>query len=82
MTNEADCSVVLALLQVAFVGECDDQGLGPQGRPFSCLLDLVADCCESSDYVLATCLDQFRLDQSTPADFPFFNDCTAASTSL
>ena len=24
MTDEADCSVVLALLQVAFLGKCDD----------------------------------------------------------
>ena len=24
VTNEADCSVVLALLQVAFLGKCDD----------------------------------------------------------
>ena len=56
---EAYCSVVLALLQVAFLGKCDDQGLGPQDWPFSCLPDLVADCCESSDYVLSTSLDQF-----------------------
>ena len=29
MANEADRSVVLALLQVAFPGKSDDQGLGP-----------------------------------------------------
>ena len=29
MANEADRSVVLALLQVAFLGKCDDQGSGP-----------------------------------------------------
>ena len=29
--NEADRSVVLALLQVAFLGKCDDRGLGPKG---------------------------------------------------
>ena len=28
VTDEADCLVVLALLQVAFLGKCDDQGLG------------------------------------------------------
>ena len=59
MTDEAYCSVVLAPLQVAFLGKSDDQGLGPQGWPFSCLPDLVADCRESSDYVLSACLDQF-----------------------
>ena len=28
VADEADYSVVLALLQVAFLGKCDDQGLG------------------------------------------------------
>ena len=45
MTDEVDRSVVLALLQVAFLGKCDD-GLGPRGWPFSRLPDLVADCCD------------------------------------
>ena len=40
----ADHAVVLALQQVAFPGNCDVQGLGPWGWPFSCLSDLVADC--------------------------------------
>ena len=62
MDDEADRSVVLALLQVVFFGKCDDQGLGPQGRPFFFLPDLVADCCESGDSVLSTCLDQFCWD--------------------
>ena len=30
MANEADRSVVLALLQVAFVGKCNGQGLAPR----------------------------------------------------
>ena len=34
---------VLAMLQVASLGKCDDQGLGPWGWPFSCLPNLVAD---------------------------------------
>ena len=44
--------------------------------------NLVADCCESGDYTLCTCLDQFCWNVSTPADFPFFDDFTAACTSL
>ena len=44
VTDEVYCSVVLALLQVAFLGKCDGQRLGLQGCPFSCLQDLVADC--------------------------------------
>ena len=50
----ADCLVVLALLQVAFLGKYDDQGLGPQGWPFACLPDLVADCREIGDDVLSS----------------------------
>ena len=60
--DEADCWVVLALLQVAFLGKCGDQGLGPRGWPFCCLPDLVADCRENGDYVFSTCLDQFCWD--------------------
>ena len=58
MADEADRSVVLALLQVAFLWKCDDQGLGPRGWPFSCLPDLVVDCCESSDYFFSTSFNQ------------------------
>ena len=50
MTDEADHSVVLTLFQVAFLGECDDYGLGARDWPFSGVLDLVADCRESCDY--------------------------------
>ena len=62
VADEADRSVVLTLLQVAFLWKCDDQGLDPRGWPFSCLLDFVADCRESGDYVLSTFLDQFCWD--------------------
>ena len=62
VADEADRSVVLALLQVAFLGKCGDQGLGPRGWPFCCLPDLVADCRENGDYVFSTCLDQFCWD--------------------
>ena len=40
------------------LGKCDDQGLGPRDWLFSCLPDLVAVCCESSDD-FSICLDQF-----------------------
>ena len=50
VADEADRSVVLALLQVAFLGKCDDQELGPRGWPFSCRPNLDADCRDSSDY--------------------------------
>ena len=42
-------------------------------------INFVTDCRESGDYILSTCLDQFCLDV---VDFPFFNDYSAASTSL
>ena len=50
MADEAGRLVGLALLQVAFLGKSDDQGLGSQGWPFSCLPDLVADCRISVNY--------------------------------
>ena len=59
MADESDRSVVLALLQVAFIRKSDDYGLGPQGWPFSCLPDLAADCRET---VLSICLNQFCWD--------------------
>ena len=62
MADETDRSVVLALLQVAFLGKCDDNGLGQRGWPFSCLPNLAADGRESGDYILSTCLDQFCWD--------------------
>ena len=64
VTDGADCLVVLALLQVFFLGKCDDLGLGPRGSPFSCQPDHIADCRESGDYILSTsnCLDQFCWD--------------------
>ena len=62
MADEADRSVVLALLQVAFLWKRDDQGLNPRGLPFFCRSDLVADYRESSDYFFSTCLDQFCWD--------------------
>ena len=70
MTDEAYCSVVLALLQVAFLGMCDDQGLGPQGWPNFYLPDPVADCRQSDGYVLSTCLDSSAGRLSTLANFP------------
>ncbi|WP_419619558.1 hypothetical protein, partial [Thiolapillus sp.] len=56
------CSVVLTLLQVAFLGKRNDSGLGPWSWPFSCLPDLVADCRENGDHILSTCFDQFCWD--------------------
>ena len=72
VTDRADRLVVLALLQVAFLGKCDDKGLGPWGWPFSCLPDLVADCRGSRGYVLSTCLDQFCWDVVDSSRPPFF----------
>ena len=71
MAYEVDRSVVLALLQVAFLRNSDDQGLGPRGWPFSCLPDVVTDCRESGDYVISTCLDQFCLDVAISSLHPF-----------
>ena len=45
VADEADCSVVLALLLVAFFVKCHDQGLGPRDCPFSCLSGWVVVLC-------------------------------------
>ena len=41
ITDEADSSVVLAELQVAFFRECNNQRLSPWGMPFSCSPDML-----------------------------------------
>ena len=71
VAGEADHAAVLALLQVAFLEKCGDQGLGPWDWPFSCVPDLVADCRESGDYFLSTCLDQFCWDVDYSSWLPF-----------
>ena len=71
VTHEADRSMVLALLQVAFLEKCDDLGLGPSGWPFSSLPDLIADCCESGNYILSTCFDHFCWDAVDSSRLPF-----------
>ena len=71
MAYEADHSIVLALLRVAFLGKCDDQGVGSRRWPFSCLPDLDADCSESCGYFFSTCLDQFCWDVVNSSWLPF-----------
>ena len=60
MADEADRSVVMALLLFAFLGKRDKQGLGSQSWPFSCMSYFVAFCGESRDYILSKCFDLFR----------------------
>ena len=43
MAYKADCTVVLTLLKVAFLGKGDDKRLGPWHVPLSCLRNLIAD---------------------------------------
>ena len=57
MADKADGSVVQAQLQVAFLWECDNWGLSPRGRPFSCLLNLVADCGQDVNHGFSSSLD-------------------------
>ena len=61
------------------LGKWDHQGLDPQGWAISCLPDPVIDCRESGNYVLSTAWTSSTGMLSTPAGFPLFNDCTAAS---
>ena len=45
MTDKANGSVILAVLYVVLFMECNNQRLGPWGRPFSCFPVLVTDVC-------------------------------------
>ena len=45
MTDEADSSVDLAELQIAFFMERNNQRLNPWGRPFSCSPDPITNLC-------------------------------------
>ena len=71
VTDEANRSVVLVQLQVAFLGKCNDQGLGPRDWPFSSLPDLIADCREIGEYILSPCLEQFCWDVVDSSRLPF-----------
>ena len=82
MADEADRSVVLALLRVAFFLKFDDQGLGSWAGHFpvcQILLQVVVRAVITASPSARTSSAGIL---STPAAFPFFNDCTAASTSL
>ena len=52
VADETDRAEVLALLQIAFLGKCDDRRLSPRDWPFSWLPDLDADSSENNDYFL------------------------------
>ena len=57
MADKADSSVVMAQLQIAFLSECDNKGLTPYGRQFSCLPNLIADCGQGVNRGFSSCLD-------------------------
>ena len=76
MADEANCSIVLALLQVAFHGKCDDQGLDQRGW---LLFQINVRAVITASPPVGTSSAGML---STPADYPFFDDCTAASTPL
>ena len=87
MADEADRSIVLALLQVAFLGKCDDMGsvmtkdwVHRAGYSPVCqiLLQIVVRAVITA-FPPAWTRSAGML--STPGAFPSFNDCTVASTS-
>ena len=78
MAEAADRLIVLALSQVAFLGKCDDQGLGPWSWPFSCLQTVVSAVITAAPPVWTSSAGML----STPAGFPFSNYRIAVSTCL
>ena len=82
VTDKADRSIVPALLQVAFLGKCDDKGWvqGVCHSPIcQILLQIIARAVITSSLPAWTNSAGML---STPAHFLFFTVCTAASTSL
>ena len=75
MTDEADRSVALAQLQVALLGS------ESMGRPFSCSPNPVSYLYKISTIVSPRAGTGSAGILSTPADFSFFSDATAISTS-
>ena len=71
MAGESGRLVVLALLQAACLRKCDEQGFGLLGWPFSSPPDLIANCGETSEYILSRCLDQFCLNVVDSRQLPF-----------
>ena len=80
VADEADCSEVLAVLQVAFLGRCYDQGLDPRGwhSPVCQVLLQIFMRAVMTASPPAWSSSVGRL--STPADFPFFSGYAAVST--
>ena len=78
VADEANRSIVLALLQVAFLEKYNDHGVG-LSPVCQILLQIVARAVITSS---TPAWISYAVILSTPADFPFFNDCTATSTSL
>ena len=81
VTDEADCSVVLTQLQVAFLANLTKDWVNGAGHSPVCeiILQIVVRAVIISSPPAWTS-SAGRL--SNPADFPFFSNCTAASTSL
>ena len=82
VTDEADCLVVLALLQVPFLGSMvpKDWVHGVSHSPVcQILLQIIMKAVITSSPPSWTTIAGML---SAPADCPFSNDCTAASTSF
>ena len=81
MADDADHLVILALLQIAFLGSVMTkdwvQGIG-YSPVYQILLLFVVRAVMTSQSAWTSSAGIL----STPADFPFLNDCTAASTFL
>ena len=83
MTDEANGSVILAELYVAFFRESNNQRLSPWGWPLSCFPDLITDLCQNINHGLTprlleqVLLVYYQLLQT----FPFSVQLFAISTS-
>ena len=82
VADEADGAVVLALPEVAFLGERNHKGLSPFCRPFLRVPDLLAEhCVRALTASSPPLLSSSEGTLSTPGDLPAGRLLTAASTS-
>ena len=58
MADEANCYVILALLEVSLFGKGNDERLGSFRWPLLCFLDFLTKYCEYCDQLIPYVLEQ------------------------
>ena len=81
MADEPERSVVLSLLQVAFLEKCNDQGLVHRVGHSDVYKNLLQIVVRAMITPFSPAWASFAVMLSTPSDSPFLNNCITASIS-